>query len=102
MPGRPVRRTTDRTVRHIGTPSASEASRSEFGTRWSDSSVVRMTTGSMMIARATLPAKALNCLNGRTRNVNTKIPIRIDGIPTSTSAQKRTIRAERRFPNSAT
>ena len=32
--------------------------------------------------------------------MNTKIPIRIDGIPTRTSAEKRMTLAERRPPNS--
>ena len=59
-----------------------------------------MTTGTMITASATLPAKALNCLNGSTRNVNTKIPIRIDGMPTSTSAANRMSAADRRSPNS--
>ena len=73
MPGNPVRMTTDRTVRQVGIPSASEASRSEPGTSFRISSVVRMMTGTMMTASATLPANALYCLNGRTRNVKTKI-----------------------------
>ena len=89
MPGRPVRMTTDRTVRQIGTPSASDASRSAPGTSLRISSVVRMMTGIMITASATPPANALNCLNGSTRNVNTKMPIRIDGTPTRTSAEKR-------------
>ena len=95
MPGSPVRTTTDRTVRQVGIPSASEASRSDPGMRRRISSVVRMMTGAMMTARATLPAKALYCLNGSTRNANTKIPMRIDGTPTRTSAAKRTARAAR-------
>jgi hypothetical protein len=61
-----------------------------------------MMTGIMMTARAMLPANALYCLNGRTRNVNTKIPMRIDGIPTITSAEKRMARAERDELNSLT
>jgi hypothetical protein len=81
--------TIDRTVRHIGIPSASDASRSEPGTSFRISSVVLMITGIMMTARAIPPAKALNCLNGRTRNVKTKMPIRIDGTPTRTSAANR-------------
>ena len=66
------------------------------------SSVVRMMTGTISRASATLPAKALYWWNGRTRKVNTKIPIRIDGIPTRTSAEKRMMLAERRPPNSLT
>ena len=102
MPGSPVRMTTDRTVRHAGIPRASEASRSEFGTSFRISSVVRMMTGTMITASATLPANALYCLNGRTRTVKTKIPMRIEGIPTMTSAAKRTARAGRAEANSRT
>ena len=54
-------------------PSASDASRSDPGTSFRISSVVRMMTGTMITASATLPANALYCLNGRTRNVKTKI-----------------------------
>ena len=99
---RPVRRTIERIVRQAGTPRARAASRRSLGTSRIISSVVRMITGTISRARATLPAKALYCLNGRTRNVNTKIPIRIDGMPTRTSAAKRMAVAERRPPNSLT
>ena len=73
MPASPVRRTTDRTVRQAGTPRASDASRRSFGTSRMISSVVRMMTGIIRKASATLPAKALYWWNGRTRNVKTKI-----------------------------
>ena len=56
----------------------------------------------MITASATEPAKALYCLNGSTRNVKTKIPMRMDGTPTSTSAAKRIMRAERAEPYSWT
>ncbi len=68
-PGSAVRTTTESVVRQRRTPSASDASRSDAGTSFRISSVVRMITGIMMIASATEPAKALYCLNGSTRNV---------------------------------
>ena len=99
-PLNPVLRTTDRAVRHIGTPSAREASRRLPGTSRRLSSVVRMTTGTMMIASARLPANALNWWNGSTNRAKAKMPIRIDGMPTMTSAAKRIRVAVRRPLNS--
>ena len=49
-----------------GRPSAAAASRSEFGTRVSMSSVVRTTTGMTMTASATAPAKPEKCPIGAT------------------------------------
>src|SRR3954447_7500727 len=102
IPGMAVRMTTEITVRQVGTPSASAASRSEPGTSRRISSVVRMITGIIRTPSATLPANALNCRNGSTRNVKTKIPTRIDGTPTRTSAAKRIARADLRSANSLT
>ena len=61
-----------------------------------------MITGIMMTASETAPAKALYCRNGSTRSVYTKIPMRIEGTPTITSAANRMVRAERRLLNSLT
>ena len=57
MPPMAVGSTTRRIVRHFGTPSAYDASRSSFGTSLSISSVDRMITGSMRISSASEPAK---------------------------------------------
>ena len=58
MPVRAPGTTTPTTARHRVMPRARAASRMEFGTRRSDSSAVRATTGTMMMARATPPANA--------------------------------------------
>ncbi len=58
MPPSAVRRTTRTLVFQAGTPSASDASRSEPGTRRTISSVARARVGIMRIASATAPASA--------------------------------------------
>ncbi len=57
MPPIEVGSTTLRIVRHLGTPSASDASRSSLGTSLSISSVERTTTGIIRMASASEPAK---------------------------------------------
>ena len=57
MPGSAVGTTTLRIVRQRGTPSASEDSRSSFGTSLSISSVLRTTTGIIRIASASAAGK---------------------------------------------
>ena len=56
MPRTPAGITTRTIVTHSGAPSASEASRSESGTRRRNSSVARSVTGIMMRPSATPPA----------------------------------------------
>jgi len=57
-----VRRLTDITVRHLGTPRPSAASRIECGTVISISSVVRVIVGTIMMASATPPENAEKCI----------------------------------------
>jgi hypothetical protein len=61
MPGSAVRRTTLRLVRQAGTPSASEASRSECGTSRMNSSVDRARGGIITSESAQAPASAEKC-----------------------------------------
>ena len=57
MPGSAVGSTIRRMVRHLGTPSAYEPSRSAAGTSRSISSVARTTVGSMSTDSASAAAK---------------------------------------------
>ncbi|CAM5440015.1 hypothetical protein SALBM135S_06620 [Streptomyces alboniger] len=57
MPPIAVGSTTLRMVRHFGTPRASDASRSSFGTSLSISSVERTITGIIRMASAMAPAQ---------------------------------------------
>ena len=76
-------------VRQRGTPSASEASRSEPGTSARISIVARATSGSIRHASASAPAKALwPWLT--TRRPKTKMPITIAGMPLRTSSARLT------------
>ncbi len=95
MPGRAVRSTMVRLVRQRGYPSARAASRSEFGTSLISSSVVRMTIGTISMARAQLPARAENCLVRATMSAHANTPTTMDGVPFMTSATKRVIFASR-------
>ena len=66
IPAVAVRTTTETVVRQRGTPSASAASRNSWGTSRTISSVVRVTSGIMMIPSAKPPASAENPPIGRT------------------------------------
>ena len=68
-PARALLRVTFRLVRQSGTPRASDASRSEPGTIFSCSSVVRKTMGIMIMESATAPAKAEKPFIGTTIRV---------------------------------
>jgi hypothetical protein len=68
IPPSAVRKMTRSEVRHCGTPSASEASRSAPGTNRTSSSVLRARVGTISTASATPPASAENRRMGRTTN----------------------------------
>ncbi len=70
-------------------PSARAASRSELGTIWTISSVVRVTVGIIIAPSASAPASAEKWPIGTTTSSQAKIPITIEGSPFSTSARKR-------------
>jgi hypothetical protein len=95
--------TTRRIVRHFGTPSAYDASRSDVGTSLIISSHERTTTGSSRIARAIDPAKPENpCLSASTQNASTNKPATIDGMPVITSMRNRIEVASAPLPYSVT
>ena len=96
MPPSAVRSTTSRLVFHAGTPSASEASRSERGTRRTISSVARASVGIIRMASATAPASAEKWPH---RDHHQAVGDDADhdrrARPPSTSAVKRTVLPER-------
>ena len=91
MPGSAVMSTICRLVRQRWNPRASAASRSELGTSLIISSVVRITIGTIRMARATEPANPEKCFWFATIQVQAKTPITMEGVPLSTSATKRVI-----------
>ena len=99
MPAMEVGRTTFAMVRHFGTPSAYDASRSSFGTSRSISSVERTTTGIISTASAIEPMMPMR-MPGPKKSANSAYanrPATIDGMPVMTSTRKVMPRASR-FP----
>ncbi len=97
MPAIEVGRTIFTTVRHFGTPSAYDASRSSLGTSRSISSVDRTTTGIMRTASAIDPMKPIR-MPGPKNSANSAYanrPATIDGMPVMTSTRNVMPRASR-------
>ncbi len=84
-------------MRHLGTPRASEASRSSLGTSFSISSVERTTTGIIRMASASAPAKP-DGWKPRIMIQKLKMnrPATIEGMPVMTSTKNVTALAS--FP----
>ena len=95
MPAIDVGTTTLRIVRHFGTPSAYDASRSSFGTILSISSVERTTTGIISTDSATEPMKPIRTPGpaNSANSANAKRPATIDGMPVMTSTKNVMARA---------
>ena len=68
-------------------PKAKAASRSCHGINFNDSSVVRITIGTNITAKATAPAQPLKCPTGRTSIEYINVPIIIVGMLILTSAK---------------
>src|SRR5579875_1103251 len=80
--------TTEITVFHLGIPRAREASVTEFGTAFIDSSAVLATTGIIMIPSAIPPANAEKVPVANTTVAYANMPITIVGNSASTSFEK--------------
>jgi hypothetical protein len=92
--------TTLKVVLHLLIPRAMEASRIEFGTSFSDSSVERVTTGSIMMDSAKAPATTEKLLRVRTMRVKITTPITTEGNSARTSFKNLIIRPTGLSPNS--